>query len=250
MYNAEGTILACISSVINQTYQGEFEIIIVNDGSSDNSRKIVEEIIRDSPSNVFVRLINKENGGVSSARNKGLALARGEFIALLDSDDEWLANKIESQLNVFKDNNEVFFIGGLISEPKPKGDLLIHITLSKLIFKNYFQPSTVMFRREVFEKIGYFDERQKFAEEGNYFIRVAAVFTTFLLNKQLVYYGQGKRGFGVSGLSSNLIEMEKGELRNIKFAYQKNYISLFTYLIAVTFSIFKYIRRLLLVKFK
>ena len=119
-----------------------------------------------------------------------------------------------------------------------------------MIFKNYFQPSTVIFKKEVFDSVGFFDESQNYAEEGNYFIRIAKMFKCVLLNEQLVNYGQGKDSFGVSGLSANLKEMEKGELRNLRFALRKNYISFFTYLIAITYSILKYIRRILIVKFR
>jgi glycosyltransferase involved in cell wall biosynthesis len=250
MYNAENTIATCINSVLNQTYKGEIEIIIVNDGSKDNSKLIVEELINNNLKNIDIKLINKNNGGVSTARNAGLALAKGKYIALLDSDDEWLSEKLEKQLKVFSDDRGISFIGGLIYKPTIIKQEIIEITVSKLIFKNYFQPSTVMFKKEVVDKVGFFDESQKYAEEGNYFMRIAKLFKCVLLNEQLVNYGQGKVGFGVSGLSANLKEMEKGELRNLKFAYQQNYISFFTYFIAINFSILKYIRRILIVKFR
>lgn len=250
MYNAENTIATCINSVLNQTYKGEIEIIIINDGSKDNSKLIVEELINNKLKNIDIKLINKNNGGVSTARNAGLALAKGKHIALLDSDDEWLSEKLEKQLKVFSDDRGISFIGGLIYKPTIIKQEIIEIPVSKLIFKNYFQPSTVMFKKEVVDKVGFFDESQKYAEEGNYFMRIAKLFKCVLLNEQLVNYGQGKVGFGVSGLSANLKEMEKGELRNLKFAYQQNYISFFTYFIAINFSILKYIRRILIVKFR
>lgn len=250
MYNSENTIAICINSVLNQTYIGEIEIIIINDGSKDNSKLIVEELINNNLRNIEIKLINKDNGGVSSARNVGLALAKGKYIALLDSDDEWLSEKLEKQLKVFSDDREISFVGGLIYKPTLIKQEIIEIPVSKLIFKNYFQPSTVMFKKDVLDMVGFFDESQKYAEEGNYFMRIAKLFKCILLNEQLVNYGQGKVGFGVSGLSANLKEMEKGELRNLKFAYKQNYISFFTYFIAINFSILKYIRRILIVKFR
>jgi hypothetical protein len=81
-------------------------------------------------------------------------------------------------------------------------------------------------------------------------MRIANNYTCALLNEQLILYGQGKVGFGVSGLSANLKEMEKGELRNLSFAYQQNYISFFTYSFAVFYSILKYFRRILIVKLR
>ena len=250
MYNAENTIATCIYSVLNQTYKGKIEIIIINDGSKDNSKKIVEEFININQSDFEIKLINKENGGVSSARNRGMVLAKGHYIALLDSDDEWLPNKLEKQLEVFITYSNVYFIGGLINETLDKKNIIIEIPLSKLIFKNYFQPSTVIFKREVFDTVGFFDESQKYAEEGNYFMRIAKQYKCVLLNEQLINYGEGKGGFGVSGLSANLKEMEKGELKNLKYAYKKNFISLTIYLIAILYSILKYIRRIFIVKFR
>lgn len=250
MYNAETTIETCIVSVLNQTYKGKIEIIVVNDGSKDNCQKIVEDIMKKNSYLFDIQLINKENGGVSSARNKGLALAQGEYIALLDSDDEWLVDKTEKQLDVFIKNPTIGFVGGLINKPTNEEPKIIFIVLSKLIFKNYFQPSTVMFKKEVVDKVGFFDETQKYAEEGNYFMRVANNYRCALLNEQVILYGQGKVGFGVSGLSANLKEMEKGELKNLSFAYQQKFISLFTYSIAVFYSILKYCRRVLIVKLR
>ena len=249
VYNASKTIERTLDSVINQTIK-PFEIILINDGSKDNSLKIIENYTKLNPANNFI-IISKINGGVSSARNAGLKIASGDFIALLDSDDEWFLDKSEKQLEVFKDNLEIGFLGGLIFKPKNSDKAkLREITLSNLIFKNYFQPSTVMFRKEVVDKIGLFDESQRYAEEGNYFMRVAKEFNCFLLNKQIVIYDQGKSSFGKSGLSANLKEMEKGELKNLKFAYRQGYISFCKYFFAVIFSILKYIKRILVVNLR
>ena len=250
MYNAESTIQNCIESVLYQTYKARVEIIVVNDGSTDNSKLLVEDIIRNNISNIFIRLINKENAGVSSARNYGIKLAKGEYIALLDSDDEWLPEKIDKQLKVLQSNNNISFIGGLITNKTNDKPQIIDISLHMLIFKNYFQPSTVLFKREIVEKIGYFDESQKYAEEGNYFIRIANIYRCVLINDKLVNYGQGKHAFGISGLSANLFEMEKGELKNLQYAYKHGYINFITYLTAFIFSILKYIRRIFIVKIK
>ena len=86
MFNSEKTIVLTLDSVINQTYREEVEIIIVNDGSTDKSRQIVEDYLKKNrPENVSINLINRKNSGVSSARNIGIKKARGKWIALLDS---------------------------------------------------------------------------------------------------------------------------------------------------------------------
>ena len=89
LYNKADTIERAIRSVYDQTYH-DFELIVVNDGSTDDSRSIVETLSREFP----LRLVDKPNGGVSSARNAGAQVARGEYIALLDGDDIWDSNHL------------------------------------------------------------------------------------------------------------------------------------------------------------
>jgi glycosyltransferase involved in cell wall biosynthesis len=84
VFNTEKYLKRCLESIINQTYQ-EFEVVIVNDGSTDNSQKIIDEYIKKYPDKV--KCINKKNGGLSSARNQGLKVATGDYIAFVDSDD-------------------------------------------------------------------------------------------------------------------------------------------------------------------
>ena len=84
VYNTEKYLKKCLDSIVNQTYQ-DIEVIIVNDGSTDNSKKITDEYITKFPEKV--KCINKENGGLSSARNCGIELATGDYIAFVDSDD-------------------------------------------------------------------------------------------------------------------------------------------------------------------
>lgn len=84
VYNVEKYIRQCLESVINQTYKN-IEIIVINDGTKDGSMKIVEEYLEDKR----IKIINKNNGGLSSARNKGIEEATGEYIYFLDSDD-WI----------------------------------------------------------------------------------------------------------------------------------------------------------------
>lgn len=95
VYNVENYIKKCLDSVFNQTYK-DYEVIVVNDGTKDNSMDIVK--------NYDVKIINQKNGGLSSARNKGVEKASGEYIIFLDSDDYW-ENKLLENINCSFDNN-------------------------------------------------------------------------------------------------------------------------------------------------
>ena len=252
MYNASETIVRVLDSVKNQTLKCNYEVLVVNDGSKDNSKKVVEHYILSNPSS-NIKMIDKPNGGVSTARNAGLKASQGFLIAFLDSDDEWFPDKLEKQIKILEMNPEIDLLGcafdGLYLRNKSDGSLL-KIDIKKLIFKNYFQPSTVVMKRKVFEEVGCFDENQKYAEEGNYFIRVANRFNCYFCNLKVINYGDGKSGFGASGLSANLKEMHKGFNKNLKFAFENQLINSKQYLLAYMLESIKYLRRIMIVRLK
>jgi glycosyltransferase involved in cell wall biosynthesis len=257
MFNAEKSIIRCLQSIFQQDYNCQLEAIVVNDGSTDSSLFIVQEFVTQNKINNLI-LIDKKNGGVSSARNAGLKKTTGDWIAFCDSDDAWLPVKLSKQLKLCIENPKIDFLGCILSN-KPisrfffkKFDYLTQISLNNMMFKNFFQPSTVIMKKDIIMKIGLFDETQKYAEEGNYFMRIASGgFNCFLLNEKLTIYGDdAKSGFGDSGLSGNLVEMQKGETKNHYYALKKLKINLLTFILARFFSIAKYVRRILIVKFR
>lgn len=252
MYNSSKTITVALDSIKNQSYKCDYQIIVVNDGSNDNSYGVVSDYINKNPS-LNIQLINQLNGGVSKARNVGLKLAKGEYVAFLDSDDEWLSNKIEKQLSVFKADSEIDLLATNRNEEFFKSFLgkdfseVNKISSRLLLLKNFLSPPTVMMKREIISEVGLFDENQEYAEEGNYWIRVCDKKNCYLLNESLVIAGGGKPAFGYSGLSRNLWEMEKGELKNISLAYKMKIVNVFEFLFLVVYSFLKYIRRFLIV---
>ncbi len=112
LYNAENTILAALDSVKNQEGNFDFEILVINDGSTDKSAEKVQQFIDENPQ-LNIQLIHQENKGVSSARNAGLRLAKGEWIAFLDSDDVWLSHKTKVMMKVLTKNSEIDFLAGV-----------------------------------------------------------------------------------------------------------------------------------------
>ena len=103
LYNKELSISNTIQSVLDQTFQN-FEIVIVNDGSTDNSVKEVEKF-----DDKRIRLIHQENQGVSAARNRGIEEAKYEWIAFLDADDLWMENHLEEMTKLIHDYNDCKF---------------------------------------------------------------------------------------------------------------------------------------------
>ncbi|MCW3161481.1 glycosyltransferase family 2 protein [Chryseobacterium oryctis] len=247
MYNAEKTVINALNSIKAQTVGIEkFEIIIINDGSTDRSKEIVEDYIKENPE-MSIRLLKQSNKGVSEARNAGLRIAEGDFIALLDADDEWLPQKTEKQLKYLqnndlnidflatrRNNNEILFPYKVINN-------LAQITFKKLLLRNEAQPSTVIFKRKVLENTGYFNKNQRYAEDLNYWMKVSRNNRMYILNENLLIADGGKRTFGVSGLSANLSAMESGFQQNIKEMYNLKYINFIQYVFLKFFYKAKYL---------
>jgi hypothetical protein len=120
------------------------------------------------------------------------------------------------------------------------------------MFKFCFQPSTVIFKKKILDTVGYFDDNQKYAEEGNFFMRIVYHgFGCFLINEKLSFFGlNDKAGFGDGGLSGNLKEMQRGEVMNHDYALKHLKVSKKIYYLARLFSIIKYTRRLIIVKLR
>ncbi len=253
VYNSERTIIRAINSVVNQTKSELIkEIIIVNDGSTDRTE---EKIIEYSKSEIDIplKIINKKNGGVSSARNKGLENAKGNWIALLDSDDEWKKDKLEIQYRVIKENPQIDFLGGNHQSQDirilwKKIRTLYKATIKDLCIKMFPQTSTVIFRKKIYDEIGGYDEKRKYCEDAQYFMKICCRYNYYYLPKQLVVYDNGRRGFGVSGLSGNIRKMQEGYRLNLKELFEKKRISLGFYFMVSIFAELKYFRRIIIVK--
>lgn len=253
MYNSEETILGALDSIKNQTaFHRILEIIIVNDGATDRSRDVVERYAAANP-DMPIALINQDNGGVSAARNRGLAAAAGEWIALLDSDDEWLGDKTEYQFSIIDRHPDIDFLGGntqtggfRILGRSINGLYRVHI--KDLCKKQLPQPSTALFRRKIYQEIGGFDETRRYAEDGQYFMRICLRYRYFVEPRQVVVYGGGKRGFGQSGLSANLKRMYEGNVINLREIRQSHAISPGFYGAMRVFFLLKYVRRIVISK--
>lgn len=195
LYNKEQAIVKTIESVLKQTYF-DFEAIVVDDGSKDNSLQVVQSI-EDSR----LRIIHKENGGVSSARNRGIREAKGDYIALLDGDDLWEPTFLEEQIKLIHDFHEAAMWGvntAFIKNGKCTKWEQGMGTGFRGYVENYFGTkhndlfcsSSVVIRKEVFEKVGYFDERISATEDLDMWYRIILHYPVVFYDKVLVYYNQ------------------------------------------------------------
>lgn len=163
-FNSERYVRECLESVFAQTFR-DYEVIVVDDGSTDQTVSILQGL------GERIRLVARENRGPAAARNEGIRLARGKWVAFLDSDDLWLPHKLQVQAQVARDHPEYGLITteassfdeAGIREERMKASLYEirnGRVAEHLLFGNWVQTSGVMIRRECFEKVGYFHEER------------------------------------------------------------------------------------------
>lgn len=190
-YNAMKYLPESLDSILAQTYR-DFEVIVVNDGSTDCTAEWVSRL-RDPR----VKLISQTNQGLCAARNTGIARSCGEYIAFLDADDLWNPTKLAKQVEVLEQNSDVGLVYTWVeridhqgkSLGKPFKSNLSGNILEKLLEKNVIAPSSVMIRRCCFEHIGCFDENLKsFVEDWDMWLRIAAVYPIKVLPEPLLRY--------------------------------------------------------------
>jgi len=186
-YNRALRLGETLRSVLKQTYQ-DFELIVVDDGSTDNTSKM----IRSFPDVRYFFL--NENHGVSRARNEGLAYAKGRYICFLDSDDLWDEKKLQTQVQWMEKNidcqvcytDEIWVRKGVRVNPMNKhrkysGDIFRHC-LSLCIVS----PSSAMLRTKLFDEIGNFDESLPACEDYDLWLRIAMKYTFHFIEEPLI----------------------------------------------------------------
>ncbi len=251
VYNSAATIIESMDSVVRECTANPFvwELILVDDGSKDNSAALIREYIGRSPHRNRIRLICQANGGAAVARNTGIRAAQGEYIAFNDSDDRWLPGKLALQMNYMASHPETDLLGCLYGNDNfRKGSLIrlgetTRITIQAQVSKNYFSPPTVIFRRHIIDRVGMFNEKLRHSEEGFFFNNITYHCHAVFMQKNVAEPITDKKRWGDSGLSGNLVGMERGELYNIRSAYRFGYISFGRYIFAVCFSLAKFVRR-------
>ncbi len=196
LYNKEKFIAETIQSVLNQTFK-DFELLIVNDGSTDDALKIIKSFNDDR-----LNIISIENSGVSVARNTGIKNARYHWIAFLDADDWWAPTFLEEIFNAINGypNNKLFASGRSrvfntqVERYKhkflPKNGETNVINYFKVISKYLplINSSNVVIKKSLFKEIGYFREGQKKHEDHDLWMRLCVNEDVVFINKNLSFY--------------------------------------------------------------
>lgn len=184
-YNREKTITEAIKSILNQTYQ-DFELLIIDDGSTDRTRELVEAI-KDSR----VKYLYQENQGACVARNYGIDCSRGSYIAFQDSDDLWLPEKLEKQLKVFQNNKNIDIVCCKASCVRLDGTTIYPMKdFQEGIIDNLHGPigistQTIMIKKEVAQKVK-FDPKVTRYQDLDFLLSAQKIFNIYCMNEYLV----------------------------------------------------------------
>lgn len=213
-YNRAHLLKRAIDSALAQTYEN-LEVLVIDDASSDETEYVVGSY-RDPRVRYFRHCTNR---GGSAARNTGLQLARGHFVAFLDSDDEWMPEKVERHLEVFRKHPEYDVVYSAVRDVYPDGSFRIRHhdgpegqIYDLLLVRNVVGPtSAFVVRRECFEKVGGFDESLRSAQDYDMWLRLARHFKFKCIREPLVnYYWHGDQ------ITSNVEAKKQGMLAILK----------------------------------
>ena len=198
LYNKAPYVEKAIQSVLAQTCQ-EFELIVVDDGSKDNSLEIVQRF-----KNSKIQIVQQENAGVSMARNNGVKLAKYDYVAFLDADDWWDIHFLEEMKALIMDFPEGAMYASSYFRVKNCKNIPAKIGVPVGFERGYFDyikayaasPSmpvwtgAVIIKKTAFNKVGGFKPLLKLGEDFDLWIRIALKYKAVLLNKPLAYYNQ------------------------------------------------------------
>lgn len=221
-YNRAEWLTEAVESVLAQTWR-DFELIVVDDGSTDDTAHRLA-VYGDR-----LRYVQQANAGVSAARNHGIRLARGKWLAFLDSDDLWEPEKLAAQMAFFRENpnahicqtEEIWIRRGQRVNPKRK-----HRKHSGWIFEHCLplcivSPSAVMMARSLLDEVGLFDESLPACEDYDLWLRISKDEPIYLIDEPLII----KRGGHADQLSRRFWGMDRFRVQAMQKLLQSNGLS-------------------------
>ncbi|WP_288243668.1 glycosyltransferase family 2 protein [uncultured Chryseobacterium sp.] len=211
LYNKENSIRNTVQSVLNQSF-ADFEIVIVNDGSTDKSLEVVRQI-----NDARIRIIDKDNGGVSSARNYGIKNAEKEWIAFLDGDDLWEIDHLQTIYNMIQQfpSDKVFctsYIRNTQQFPKQQDNTVVVIEdyFEEAVKSHFFWTSVAVVNQFVFTDVGIFKENLSRGEDLELWARIGFKYRFIKSNKVTGVYVQdseNKLSFGKLKLKNSILSV-------------------------------------------
>lgn len=227
VYNGEKTILETIQSVLDQTFT-DLEIIVINDGSSDRTAAVVQQII-----DPRVSLYTYPNGGPATSRNRGIVKSQGEYLSFIDGDDLWTPDKLAIQYQALQDHPQAAVAysgtdwideqGNFLrhaSAPGPSGNIYAYA----LLYNLFGSGSNFLVRREALLAIqeseedfnSFFDEFTKPSEDWDLCIRLAKNYEFICVPQVQILYRRS-----LNSLSSQLVQQERGTIRALTKAFSQ-----------------------------
>lgn len=223
-FNAEKYLKACLENIILQSFTN-FEVIIIDDGSIDNT----EQIIKDFKDPRIIYIKNKSNKGVTYSLNKGISLARGKYISRIDADDVMVLDRLQEQVSFLENNKDYVMVGSghyrIDAYDLPIGeiDLITENDELKLaiLFFNPFSHPTVTYKADLVKALLY-DNKYMYCEDYELWFRLAEKGKIKNLELNLVHYRVHEKNLttnNISEMRSNVVEMLSKELSKLEIKY-------------------------------
>ena len=229
-YNRIALVERAIDSVLMQSIK-PFDIIVVDDGSDDGTSEMIQKKYRS------INLVQQQNSGVSAARNNGIKHAKGDWIALLDSDDEWTEKKLENQVNRLIKNpdyhfchtNEIWIRNGVRVNQKKRHQKYGGYIFDKCLDICRISPSSTLFKKNILEHVGWFDTQLPVCEDYDLWLRITADYKILFVDEPLIIkYGghTDQLSQSVEGIELFRIKSLENLLANTELSPQKKNLAI------------------------
>jgi glycosyltransferase involved in cell wall biosynthesis len=206
-FNRRDYLPIALDSVLAQTYT-DYEIVIIDDGSTDDTRDIL------APYEKSIRYFYQENLGIAAARNRGIEESRGTYLALLDSDDYWLPGKLACQVEGLEKNPQWGMVATRCSSISPDGRFRRHNRpgksgwiLTDLFKSNFIRTSSAMITRQCLEQVGLFDTSLPECEEYDLWLRIAHRYPIGFITQPLTVYTDNPHGVSTDSLAGRHVRI-------------------------------------------
>ena len=236
-FNRISLVARAIDSVLKQSLN-PYEIIVVDDGSEDGTSEMIQNKYNS------IKLIRQQNNGVSAARNKGIEHAKGDWIGLLDSDDEWTEKKLENQADRliktpeydFCHTNEIWIRNGVRVNQRKKHEKYGGYIFDKCLDICRISPSSVLFRKNILDHIGWFDSQLPVCEDYDLWLRITSEYRILFINEPLII----KYGGHDDQLSRSVESIEFFRIKSLENLLDRTELSTNNRVLAIQMIIKKY----------